>query len=77
MARLFASMGLLYAWATPEYLLWRMSFGQIIMYHNLGVELKHGKPKEEDVPDSLANMTNVEKEAWHADMKKQYGDTSG
>lgn len=70
-------MGLLYAWATPEYLLWGMSIGQIFMYHNFGIELKYGKAKDEDVPESLANMTNAEKEAWRADMAETYGDTNG
>lgn len=36
-------MALLYPWATKEYLLWNMSFPQIIMYHKIGVELKYGK----------------------------------
>lgn len=35
-------MALMYPWATKEYLLWEMSLGQIVMYHNLGIELKHG-----------------------------------
>ena len=35
-------MALLYPWATKEYLLWEMSIGQIVMYHNLGVEMKYG-----------------------------------
>jgi hypothetical protein len=39
-------MALLYPWATKEYLLWEMSIGQIILYHNLGLDLKYGKPPE-------------------------------
>jgi len=70
-------MGLLYAWATPEYLLWRMSVGQIFMFHNLGIELKYGKPKEDDAPASLANMTREEIEKWRAEMAATYGDTNG
>ena len=37
-------MALLYPWATKEYLLWEMSIGQIILYHNLGLEIKYPKP---------------------------------
>ena len=74
-------MGLLYAWATKEYLLWRMSIGQIIMYHNLGIELKYGKPKDDGEPESLANMTNEQKLQWREDMAQaqadKYGDTNG
>lgn len=36
-------MALLFPWATKEYLLWEMSLGQIILYHNIGIELKYGK----------------------------------
>lgn len=36
-------MALLFPWATKEYLLWEMSIGQIVLYHNLGVEMKYGK----------------------------------
>ena len=38
-------MALLYPWATKEYLLWQMSFPQIIAYHTLGMEQKYPKPK--------------------------------
>lgn len=37
-------MALLFPWATKEYLLWECSLGQIVLYHNLGLELKFGKP---------------------------------
>ncbi len=39
-------MGILYAWATKEYLLECMSFGQIIMYLNEGLRFKYPKPKK-------------------------------
>ena len=35
-------MALLYPWATKEYCLWKMSLGQLILYHNLGIEMKYG-----------------------------------
>jgi len=37
-------MALLFPWATKEYLLWQMSIGQIVMYHNIGVEIKYPQP---------------------------------
>lgn len=55
-------MGLLYPWATKEYLLWEMSLPQIIMYHNYGIELKYPTPKEEG-SGSL-------KDADYEDLKK-------
>lgn len=36
-------MALMYPWATKEYLLWKMSLGQIIMYYNLGFDQLYGK----------------------------------
>ncbi len=36
-------MALIFPWATKEYLLWEMSLGQIVMYHNLAIEIKSGK----------------------------------
>ena len=54
-----------------------MSVGQIFMYHNLGIELKYGKPKEDDAPESLASMTREEVEKWRAEMAATYGDTNG
>jgi hypothetical protein len=38
-------MALLFPWATKEYLLWEMSIGQIIMYHNIGIEIKYPDPE--------------------------------
>lgn len=35
-------MALLYPWATKEYLLWEMTIGQVVMYHNIGLDLKYG-----------------------------------
>ena len=47
------------------------------MFHNLGIELKYGKQKEDDAPESLASMTREEVEKWRAEMAKTYGDTNG
>ena len=40
MGRLFAKMGRMYAWATPEYLLDHMTFAQILLYYKYGPELE-------------------------------------
>jgi hypothetical protein len=47
-------MALLYPWATKEYLLWEMSLAQLILYHNIGIDMKYPKPTG-DKP-SLQNM---------------------
>jgi hypothetical protein len=33
----------MYAWATPEYMLYRMTFQQIIMYYEYGIEHEENK----------------------------------
>ena len=54
-------MALLYPWATKEYLLWEMTIGQIVAYHNIGIEIKYPNPGKPD-PDkrSLKNMSRKE-----------------
>jgi hypothetical protein len=41
-------MALMYPWATKEYLLWKMSLGQIIMYYNLGFDQLNGGKEEKE-----------------------------
>ena len=54
-------MALLYSWATKEYCLWSMTIGQLIMYHNIGIELKYPTPKEEGKGKTLATMSIKER----------------
>jgi hypothetical protein len=65
-------MALLFPWATKEYLLWDMSLGQLIMYHNVGLELKYPKPPEDSKP-SIANMTGEEVKKLRAEAKAMLG----
>jgi hypothetical protein len=67
-------MGQMYAWADPQYLLWKMSLGQIVMFHNLGCDEKYGKP--EGTP-SLKNMTPEQLTKLRAELREQYGDIGG
>ena len=43
MGRIFARMGMMYSWATPEYLLDNMSIPQIMMYYEYGLEHEKNK----------------------------------
>lgn len=45
-------MALFFPWATKEYLLWEMTIGQIILYHNMALDIRSGKANE---PEGLAN----------------------
>ena len=47
-------MALLYPWATKEYLLWNMTIGQIVMYHNKAMDIKNGKGEKGAFADKSA-----------------------
>ena len=69
-------MGILYAWATKEYLLEKMSFGQIVMYLNYGAEFKWGKqPKGK--PKTAKEMTAKELKANRDKLRKQFAPSGG
>lgn len=65
-------MGILYAWATKEYLLERMSFGQIVMYVNYGAEFKWGKQKKGKAK-TAREKTGKELRAEREALRKLYG----
>lgn len=80
-------MALLYPWATKEYLLWQMSIGQIVMYHNIGIEMKYppppgpdGKPKKTAAEYKKARtelreiMAQKENEKQKEHYREKYGD---
>jgi len=48
-------MALLYPWATKEYLLWNMTIGQIVMYHNKGMDMKNGKSGKPNLAEKSAS----------------------
>jgi hypothetical protein len=66
-------MALLYPWATKEYLLWEMSLGQIVAYHNVGIHMKYGKP-EKNKSEKLSDMSKSELKAYREEMRRLYGD---
>jgi len=66
-------MALLFPWATKEYLLWEMNLGQIIMYYNIGMEIKNGKPKQENRLPSLSEKPHAELQAYKEELKQKYG----
>jgi hypothetical protein len=63
-------MGMLYSWATKEYLLWEMTIGQIIMYIQEANNINSGKAdKPELTEDKLLELEQIRE-----NMKKKYGD---
>lgn len=63
-------MGVLYGWQ-KEYLLERMTFGQIIMYLNEGMRFKY--PKPERPAGSMVGASADEIRARRDALRRQYG----
>lgn len=84
MGRIFARVGSIFAWATPEYMLDYMSIDQIFMYYDYGLEQKEIESnilvgriavgllgvKEEPKRQKKDNEDTPDKEAFY----KLYGD---
>lgn len=64
-------MALLYPWATKEYLLWKMSLGQIIMYYNLGIDTKY--PKSDNSSQPLKNLPPEQLKELRDEIRAMYG----
>jgi hypothetical protein len=64
-------MALLYPWATKEYLLWKMSIGQIIMYFNLGFEQKYGKSESNNGSPTLVGKSYADLKAFKNELIQQ------
>ena len=61
-------MGMMFAWATKEYLLWDMTLGQIVLYRNKAIQIKNGA--NESAP-GLVNKSASELRKLREDMKEQ------
>ena len=66
-------MALLYPWATKEYLLRNMTIGQIIMYLNLGLEIKYPQPEKEGA-QSKSVRTAKEARELKQKLRDMYGE---
>jgi len=63
-------MGILYGW-TKEYLLNEMTFGQIVLYLNEGLDFKYPQPAKKG--GSLVGATAEEIRKRRDDLRRQYG----
>jgi hypothetical protein len=66
-------MALLYPWATKEYVLWNMSYAQVILYHNEGIDIKYPKSKEGEGKATLANASADEVREKRDELRRLYG----
>jgi hypothetical protein len=63
-------MGMSYAWASKEYLLWNMTIGQIIMYIQEANNITSGKKDKPELTKENIDELNVIRES----MKKKFGE---
>lgn len=71
MGRIFARVGSMYAWATPDYMLDFMSLDQIFMYYDYGLE--HEENKANILVNRIAvGFFGVEEPKKH---QKEYNET--
>ncbi len=61
----------MYGWK-KEYLLEEMSFGQIVMYLNCGLEFKYPKPKD-DKPKRAVDKSDAELRAERQKLREKFG----
>jgi len=75
-------MGLMYAWATPEYILWNMTIGQVFLLHNRGIEIKYPDPKGKKGGSGLSyeELASAREEMRATglldDLEHKYGDVT-
>jgi hypothetical protein len=68
-------MSLMFPWATPEYMLWKMSIGQLIYYHNEAIAQKYPPAKKAGQQiQSLADKPHSELVKIREELRKQYGE---
>ena len=68
-------MGILYGWK-KEYLLERMSFGQIALYLNEGMRFKYPQPARSN-PGSLVGAPADEIRRKRDELRRKYGTIEG
>jgi len=69
-------MALLFPWATREYLLWKMSLGQLVYYHNEAIAQKTPTKRTaagKSIP-SLAEKSHSELVKLRDEMRQLYGE---
>lgn len=69
---------MMYPWATKEYILWEMTWAQVIMYMNEGLDQKYGKAEKHNAKKAV-EMTYDELAVKREELRemerlrKQYG----
>lgn len=73
---MFVTLGMMYAWATKEYILWEMTWAQVIMYLNEGLEQKFPSEKTGAAPRA-AEMSHEELKKKRDELRRMYGSIGG
>ena len=53
--------------------MWHMSIGQIMLYFNLGIEMKYGKKDTDESGKALHDMSYAELTEWRREQTENYG----
>ena len=53
--------------------MWHMSIGQIMLYFNLGIEMKYGKKDTDESGKALHDMSYEELTEWRREQTENYG----
>jgi hypothetical protein len=65
-------MGMLYPWATKEYILWQMTWAQLILYINEGLKQKYPQPEKQNARKAV-EMNYDELAAKREELRQLYG----
>lgn len=68
-------MGMMFSWATKEYILWEMSLGQLVMYHNIAIDIKNGTVKKGQKKLSEKSIEEIKK--TRDELRMLYGAIDG
>jgi len=66
-------MALLYPWATKEYILWEMTWSQVMMYINEGLNQKYPQPNRTNAKKAV-DMGYDELKAKRDELRRLYGE---
>jgi hypothetical protein len=65
-------MGMMYSWATKEYILWQMTWAQLLMYLNEGMNQKYPRPERQNARKAV-EMNYDELAAKREELRQLYG----
>lgn len=65
-------MGMMYSWATKEYILWQMTWAQLLLYINEGLNQKYPQSERQNAKKAV-EMGYDELKAKREELRRLYG----